>query len=153
MDSPLKYELTNASIDVDAPAPTTDDVIATPLLEEVSPSEDSAFRAESVRLASHSEARCRILADAVRAHLDDVRMYENAIVRYLGPYKFYGVGHSYQRDGQWMIRIARRLDDLNPRTIAEETRTLRHEMSHTLGATEQRVGEEWSARDYAYLCA
>lgn len=152
-DTPLKYELTSAPMDVGAPAPTADDVIATPLLEELSPSEDSAFRAEAVRLTSHSDARCRLLADAMHAHVDDVRMYENAIVRYLGPDKFYGVGHSFQRDGQWMIRIARRFDDLNPRALADETRTLRHEMSHTLGASEQRIGEEWSARDYAYNCA
>src|SRR5437868_753515 len=123
--SPLNYELTTAAMDVDAPVPTADDVVATPLLEEASPSEDSAFRAEAMRLTSHSDPRCRMLADAMRAHLDDVRIYENAIIRYIGPDKFYGVGHSFQRDGRWTIRIARRLDDLNPRTLAEETRTLR----------------------------
>ena len=152
-DSPLKFELTSAPMDVDAPVPSADDVVATPLLEDFSPAESAAFQAEALRLSSQSDPRCRVLADAIHAHLDDVRMYENAIVRYLGPYKFYGVGHSYQHEGQWLIRIARRLDDLNPRTPADETRTMRHEMSHTLGATEQRAGEEWSARDYAYNCA
>jgi len=79
-------------------------------------------------------------------------MYERALIRYVGSYKFYGVGHSYQSDGKWMIRIARRLDELNSRSLVDELRTLRHETSHTLGAGEWRIGEEWSAYDYAERC-
>jgi hypothetical protein len=79
-------------------------------------------------------------------------MYDRAIVRRAGPYKYYGVGHSYQSNGEWMIRIARRLDDLNERTMDAITRTLRHEVSHTLGAKEVGAGDEWSARDYAERC-
>ncbi len=153
-DAPLKYELSSPEMDVDAPAPVSEVVIATLSLKDVSADEYAAFQAEAGRLSFHFERHCRLLADAMRAHLADVRMYENAIVRYYGPYKFYGVGHSYQQqDGRWMIRIARRFDNLNRRTLEDEMKTLRHEMSHTLGATEQRSGDEWSARDYAYRCA
>jgi hypothetical protein len=153
-DTPYKYELASPEMDVDAPAPVSDDVIATLSLKDVSADEYAAFQAEAGRLSFHFERHCRRLADAMREHLANVRMYENAIVRYSGPYKFYGVGHSYQQqDGRWMIRIARRFDGLNPRSLDDEMKTLRHEMSHTMGAAEQRVGDEWSARDYAYRCA
>lgn len=84
--------------------------------------------------------------------MSDVRMYDQAIIRYEGPYKYYGVGHSYQVDGAWMIRVSRRLDELNDRRIKDKVRTLRHEMSHTLGAREERVGGQWSAADYAERC-
>ncbi|MFN2604200.1 MAG: hypothetical protein ABR582_15780 [Gemmatimonadaceae bacterium] len=152
-ESPLRYELRGGRPDVDAPVPNADDIVANSLLEELSADEHAAFSAEAIRLTSHPEYRCRLLADAIQSHIADVRMYENAIVRYLGPDKFYGVGNSYQRGGQWMIRIARRFDDLNPRSLDDETRTLRHEIAHTLGATEKGVGNEWSANDYAYNCA
>ena len=153
-DTPYKYELASPEMDVDAPAPVSEDVIATLRLEDVSADEYAAFQAEAGRLSFHFEPHCRLLAGAMRAHLADVRMYDNAIIRYVGPYKYYGVGHTYQQqDGRWMIRIARRFDKLNRRTLGDEMKTLRHEMSHTLGATEQRVGDEWSARDYAYRCA
>ena len=121
--------------------------------DEVSTDEAAAFAAEATRLASHTDANCRRLGDAVHGHLGGVRMYDKAIVRRAGPYKFYGVGHSYQKNGEWMIRIARRLDDLNERSIDAKARTLRHEMSHTLGAKESSVGDAWSARDYAERCA
>ena len=154
IDAPYKYELASLEMDVDAPAPVSEDVIATLSLKDVSRDEYAAFQAEAGRLSFHFERNCRRLADAMREHLADVRMYENAIVRYYGPYKFYGVGHTYQQqDGRWMIRIARRFDRLNRRTLDDEMKTLRHEMSHTLGAAEQRIGDEWSARDYAYRCA
>ena len=153
-DAPFKYEFASPEMDVDAPAPVSEDMIATLPLEDVSADEYAAFQAEAGRLSLHFERHCRLLADAMRERLADVRMYENAIVRYYGPYKFYGVGHAYQQqDGRWMIRIARRFDGLNRRTLDDEMKTLRHEMSHTLGATEQRIGDEWSARDYAYRCA
>ncbi len=121
--------------------------------DDVSTDEAAAFQTEATRLASHTEENCRRLADAIQNHLSGVRMYDRAIVRRSGPYKFYGVGHSYQSNGEWMIRIARRLDDLNGRTIEAITRTLRHEISHTLGARERGTGEEWSAPDYAERCA
>ncbi|HYN79893.1 MAG TPA: hypothetical protein VES88_00210 [Gemmatimonadaceae bacterium] len=119
---------------------------------EVSPDEAAAFHAEAMRLAGHAEETCRKLGDAIQNHLSGVRMYDRAIVRRSGPYRFYGVGHSYQSNGEWMIRLARRLDELNERTIDAKARTLRHEISHTLGAKEQRRGEEWSAADYAERC-
>lgn len=146
------FELTRATLDIDAPPPTPYDIGTPVTLVEVSRSEASAFKAEAVRLQSHSEPNCRQLADAIAAHLDDVKMYERALIRYVGSYKFYGVGHSYQSDGKWMIRIARRLDELNSRSLVDELRTLRHETSHTLGAGEWRIGEEWSAYDYAERC-
>ena len=146
------FELTRGTLDIDAPPPTSYDMVAPVLLEEVSRREAAAFKAEALRLQSHSEPKCRELAGAIEAHLDDVRMYENAIIRFVGSYKFYGVGHSYQSDGKWVIRIARRLDDLNRRTISDEVRTLRHETSHTFGASEWRFGNEWSAYDYAERC-
>jgi hypothetical protein len=165
-DSPTQYELTGAAIDFEAPLPGADEVVGIPCasdadapsagacrLEETSPDEVAAFKAEAMRLETHVEPNCRRLGTAMQPLLDGVRMYENAIVRYAGPYKFYGVGHSYQSEGKWMIRIARRLDDLNARTPVDEIRTLRHEMSHTLGARERRVGDAWSAKDYADRCA
>ena len=153
--APYKYEFaTGPETDVDAPAPVSEDVIAALPLKDVSADEYAAFQAEAGRLSFHFESHCRRLADAMREHLADVRMYEKAIIRYYGPYKFYGVGHTYQQeDGRWMIRIARRFDSLNRRTLDDEVKTFRHETSHTLGATEERVGNEWSARDYAYRCA
>ena len=120
--------------------------------EDVSTDEATAFQTEATRLASHTEENCRRLGDAIQNHLSGVRMYDRAIVRRSGRYKFYGVGHSYQSNGEWMIRIARRLDELNARTIDAITRTLRHEVSHTLGAKEISAGEAWSARDYAERC-
>ncbi len=120
--------------------------------DDVSTDEASAFQAEATRLASHAEENCRRLGDAIQNHLSGVRMYDRAIVRRSGPYKFYGVGHSYQSNGEWMIRIARRLDGLNARTLDAITRTLRHEVSHTLGAREVSAGDAWSARDYAERC-
>ena len=154
-DAPYKYEFAaTPEMDVDAPAPVSEDAIAALPLKDVSADEYAAFQAEAGRLSFHFESHCRRLADAMRQHLADVRMYEKAIIRYYGPYKFYGVGHSYQQeDGRWMIRIARRFDSLNRRTLEDEVKTFRHEMSHTLGATEERVGNEWSARDYAYRCS
>ena len=143
------FELTRATLDIDAPPPTPYNMDAAVLLMDVSPREAAAFKAEGVRLQRHSEPNCRQLAEAIAAHLDDVRMYERAIVRYAGSYKFFGVGHSYQSDGKWLIRIARRLDAINPRSISDEVRTLRHETSHTMGASEWRIGNEWSAYDYA----
>jgi hypothetical protein len=121
--------------------------------DDVSTDEAAAFQTEATRLATHTEENCRRLADAIQNHISGVRMYDRAIVRRSGPYKFYGVGHSYQSNGEWMIRIARRLDDLNGRTIEAITRTLRHEISHTLGARERGTGVEWSAPDYAERCA
>lgn len=146
------FELTRATLDIDAPRPTPYDLVAPLAVEELSRAEATAFKAEAVRLQSHSEPNCRQLAGAIAAHLDDVRMYDRAIIRFVGSYKFYGVGHSYESDGKWVIRIARRLDDLNRRTLADELRTLRHETSHTLGASEWRIGNEWSAYDYAERC-
>src|SRR5882672_3036289 len=130
------FELTRATLDIDAPPPTPYNMVGPVSLQELSPVEAAAFKAEGLRLQAHSEPNCRELAGAIAAHLDDVRMYERAIVRFAGPYKFYGVGHSYENDGKWVIRIARRLDDLNARTLSDELRTLRHETSHTLGASE-----------------
>jgi hypothetical protein len=79
-------------------------------------------------------------------------MYPRALVRASRGETLYGVGHAYELDDTWMVRIARRIDDLNERTIEEKTRTLRHEMSHTIGATESSA-YGWSAEDYATRCA
>ncbi len=114
--------------------------------------EDSAFHAEGTRLIAHLDPRCRKLGDAILANLGEVRMYRNALIRYSGPRRLYGVGHTYEVDDTWMVRVARRLDDLNERTLDEKKRTLRHEMSHTIGATESRASV-WSAEDYANACA
>jgi hypothetical protein len=113
--------------------------------------EDSAFQAEGARLLAHSELRCRELGHAIAANLSSVRMYRKALVRESGNGRLYGVGHTYNLDSAWLVRVARRIDDLNERTIEEKKRTLRHEMSHTIGATES-AGEGWSAEDYATRC-
>ncbi len=120
--------------------------VATPTAEE-----DSAFRAEGVRLTFHADARCRRLGAAIIANESGVMMYRKAVVRLSRGEAMYGVGHAYELDNAWMVRIARSIDDLNERTLAEKTRTLRHEMSHTIGATESSA-LGWSAEDYASRC-
>ena len=120
--------------------------VAVPTAEE-----DSAFRAEGSKLAGHSDARCRKLGEAISANEAAVRMYRKALVRWSGPLRMYGVGHTYEIDDVWRVRVARRLDDLNERTLAEKLRTLRHEMSHTIGATET-PGSDWTAEAYASNC-
>jgi hypothetical protein len=121
--------------------------VATPTAEE-----DSAFRAEGVRLTFHADSRCRKLGAAIIANESGVMMYRKALVRWSRGQTMYGVGHAYELDDNWMVRIARSIDDLNERTLAEKTRTLRHEMSHTIGATESSASG-WSAEDYASRCA
>jgi hypothetical protein len=113
--------------------------------------EDSAFRAEGARLASHADFRCRRLGAAIAANESGVMMYRKALVRSNGARRLYGVGHTYELYDEWMVRVARRIDDLNERTLEEKTRTLRHEMSHTIGATET-PGNGWTAEDYAERC-
>jgi hypothetical protein len=120
--------------------------IAEPSLEE-----DSAFRAEAARLADHPDARCRRLGQAIRENEPGVRMYRKALVREAEGVRLYGVGHAYVLDYVWQIRVARKLDDLNERSLDEMKRTLRHEMSHTIGATEV-PGVSWSAEEYATRC-
>lgn len=120
--------------------------VAVPTAEE-----DSAFRAEGGRLSGHSNAKCRQLGEAILANESGVRMYRKALIRWSGPTRLYGVGHTYEIDDVWRVRVARRLDDLNERTLAEKLRTLRHEMSHTIGATESS-GSGWTAEDYASNC-
>ncbi len=113
--------------------------------------EDSAFQVEGSRLRAHRDARCRELGEAVAANRDRVRMYSKALVKESGNGRLYGVGHTYELGDAWMVRVARRIDDLNERTLEEKKRTLRHEMSHTLGAPEY-PGGGWTAEDYAVQC-
>jgi hypothetical protein len=113
--------------------------------------EDSAFRAEGERLASHPDARCRKLGEAISVYEPEVRMYRTALVRWTGTERLYGVGHAYEVNDAWNVRVARRIDDINERTLDEKKRTLRHEMSHTIGATET-PGANWTAEDYASNC-
>lgn len=166
-DLRTQYEVAVTTRDLDAPLPpeysgttppcaaSSDAAVAGSActLDDVSSDEAAAFRSEAARLENHSDQNCRRLGEAIQRHVGGVRMYDRAIVRRDGPYTFYGVGHSYQSNGEWMIRIARRLDELNERSLDAKARTLRHEMSHTLGAKERRVGDEWSAADYAERCA
>ncbi len=116
-----------------------------------SPEEDSAFQFEGSRLRAHNEVRCRDLGLAIETNRDRVRMYPKALVRESGNGRLYGVGHTYELGDSWMVRVARRIDDLNDRTMEEKKRTLRHEMSHTIGAPET-PGEGWTAEDYAVRC-
>ncbi len=113
--------------------------------------EDSAFQVEGARLREHRDARCRELGAAIAANRDRVRMYSKALVKESGNGRLYGVGHTYELGDAWMVRVARRIDDLNDRTLEEKKRTLRHEMSHTLGAPEYPSGG-WTAEDYAVQC-
>lgn len=114
--------------------------------------EDSAFRAEGARLGGHPDPRCRKLGAAIIANERSVRMYPKAVVRKSGGETRYGVGHAYEIDDEWLIRIARRINDLNERSLDEKKRTLRHEVSHTIGAAET-IGFGWTAEDYATRCA
>jgi len=127
---------------------------ASPVCRTAEPTaeEDSAFRAEGVRLTYHADARCRKLGAAIIANETSVEMYPKALVRMSRGEMLYGVGHAYQINDSWLVRIARNIDELNERTLAEKTRTLRHEMSHTIGATESSAFG-WSAEDYASRCA
>jgi len=113
--------------------------------------EDSAFRAEGERLILHRDMRCRRLGAAINSNQSQVRMYRNSVVRKSGKEQLYGVGHAYELGYLWHVRVARRIDDLNERTLDEKKRTLRHEMSHTIGATET-PGSEWTAEEYATNC-
>ena len=113
--------------------------------------EDSAFLVEGARLREHPVPRCRELGEAIQQNRDRVRMYPKALVRESGNGRLYGVGHTYELGDAWMVRVARRIDDLNERTLEEKKRTLRHEMSHTLGASET-PGLGWSAEEYASRC-
>jgi hypothetical protein len=125
-----------------------------PICEVTTPSaeEDSAFQSESSRLASHTEPRCRDLGAAISTNRESIRMYRKALVVQSDNGRLYGVGHTYELGDEWMIRVARRIDDLNERTLEEKKRTLRHEMSHTLGATES-PRDGWTAEDFAERCA
>ena len=122
-------------------------LIALPSAEE-----DSAFRAEGVRLSRHTDPRCRKLGLTVIENEGAIRMYPKAVVRVYGGETKYGVGHAFVLNDEWLIRIARRINDLNERTLDEKKRTLRHEMSHTIGATET-IGFGWTAEEYASRCA
>ena len=113
--------------------------------------EDSAFRAEGDRLVLHRDPRCRRLGAAINSNESQVRMYRTALVRKSGEKRLYGVGHAYELGYVWQVRVARRIDDLNERTLEQKKRTLRHEMSHTIGATET-PGSGWTAEDYATHC-
>jgi hypothetical protein len=114
--------------------------------------EESAFRSEAIRLAEHPNAHCRILSRAMWRNLPQVRMYPRALVSESRGVRYYGVGHSYRSADQWQIRIARRLTELNPRPLDQKVRTFRHEVAHTLGASEERL-LQWSAEEYADRCA
>ena len=113
--------------------------------------EDSAFHAEGDRLVLHKDARCRRLGAAINSNASQVRMYRKALVKESGRERLYGVGHAYELGYIWHVRVARRIDDLNERTLDQKKRTLRHEMSHTIGATESSAAG-WSAEDYATRC-
>ena len=124
-----------------------------PICEVTPPSaeEDSAFQAEGARLRNHDEAKCRELSSAIETNRASVRMYRKALIVESGNGRLFGVGHTYAIDDAWLVRVARRIDALNERSLQEKTRTLRHEMSHTIGATESPDGG-WSAEDYATRC-
>jgi len=113
--------------------------------------EDSAFRAEGERLILHRDARCRRLGAAINSNLSQVQMYRKALVKESAGERLYGVGHAYEVGYIWQVRVARRIDDLNERTIDQKKRTLRHEMSHTIGAPETGGGG-WTAEDFATRC-
>ena len=113
--------------------------------------EDSAFRSEGDRLILHRDSRCRRLGAAINSNASQVRMYRKALVKENGHDRLYGVGHAYELGYIWQVRVARRIDDLNERTLEQKKRTLRHEMSHTIGATESS-SSGWSAEDYANRC-
>jgi len=125
---------------------------ASPVCEIAPPTaeEYSAFLAEADRLSRHRIARCRDLGAAIEAHQSGVMMYRNALIRSSAGLRYYGVGHTYELGDTWAVRVARRIDDLNERTLDEKLRTLRHEVSHTIGASEK--GSGWTAENYASRC-
>ncbi|MEO5589536.1 MAG: hypothetical protein ABIS03_08115 [Gemmatimonadaceae bacterium] len=121
------------------------------LISPPSADEVAAFHQEGERLVGHNDARCQKLGQAILESELEVRMYPRALVRTIAGSRLYGVGHAYSIGRVWMVRVARRFDDLNERTMDEKLRTLRHEMSHTIGAPENE-GPDWNAEDYAERC-
>jgi hypothetical protein len=126
---------------------------SSPVCEVAQPNaeEDSAFAAEGARLQNHEHPRCRELGVAIDEHRSSVMMYRKAMVRISNGQRYYGVGHTFEIGNAWAVRVARRIDDMNDRTLDEKLRTLRHETSHTIGASE-RGGMGWTAEDYASRC-
>jgi hypothetical protein len=123
------------------------------LLSAPSIEEAAAFAGEAARLESHDDPRCRVLGAAISGRLPSVMMFDRAIVRKSGLQRTYGVGFSYESEDEWLVRIARRFNELTERSLSEKMRTLRHEVSHSLGASEESTGQGWTASEYAEHCA
>lgn len=123
------------------------------LLSAPSIEESAAFAAEASRLESHADARCQLLGEAISERLPSVMMFDRAILKKTGLQRTYGVGFSYESNDEWLVRIARRFNDLTERSISEKLRTLRHEVSHSLGAPEEQTGQGWTAAEYADRCS
>jgi hypothetical protein len=122
------------------------------LLSAPSIEETAAFAAEAVRLESHDDPNCQVLGAAISERLPSVMMFDRAIVRKSGLQRTYGVGFSYESNDEWLVRIARKFNELTERSISEKLRTLRHEVSHSLGAPEESAGPSWTASEYANRC-
>jgi hypothetical protein len=133
--------------------PASADRVPSCLLSSPSIEETAAFATEAVRLESHSDPKCQVLGAAISEHLPLVMMFDRALVRKSGLQRNYGVGFSYESNDEWLVRIARRFNDLTERSISEKLRTLRHEVSHSLGAPEEPAGQVWTASEYADRCA
>jgi hypothetical protein len=134
-------------------SPASSDRVPLCLLSSPSIEETAAFAAEAARLESHPDPKCQRLGDAISERLPSVMMFDRAIVRKSGLQRNYGVGFSYESNDEWLVRIARRFNDLTERSISEKLRTLRHEVSHSLGAPEEPAGQVWTASEYADRCA
>jgi hypothetical protein len=123
-------------------------LVSAPSIEEA-----AAFAAEAARLESHDDPKCQVLGAAITARLPSVMMFDRAIVRKSGLQRTYGVGFSFESEDEWLVRIARRFNELTERSLSEKLRTLRHEVSHSLGASEEPTERGWTASEYANLCA
>ncbi|HEY8167057.1 MAG TPA: hypothetical protein VIF83_16020 [Gemmatimonadaceae bacterium] len=139
---------TSCTVNTVSPARVPNCLLSAPSIEET-----AAFSAEAERLASHIDPRCQLLGAAISQRLPSIMMFDRAIVRKSGLARTYGVGFSYEANDEWLVRIARRFNELTDRSISEKLRTLRHEVSHSLGAPEVETGQGWTASEYADRCA
>jgi len=114
--------------------------------------EGAAFTAEAARLESHPDPTCRVLGAAISDRLPTVMMFDRAILKKSPLQRTYGVGFSYEFGDEWLVRIARRFNELTERSLSDKLRTLRHEVAHSLGATEEASGRGLTAAEYADRC-
>ncbi len=137
----------SCAVAADSPERVPACLLSAPTVEE-----GAAFTAEAARLESHPDPTCRVLGAAISDRLPTVMMFDRAILKKSPLQRTYGVGFSYEFGDEWLVRIARRFNELTERSLSDKLRTLRHEVAHSLGATEEASGRGLTAAEYADRC-